>query len=67
MTAVALPPLASGPGNLDPEKGATILVDRLFAHLVEGVDPSTLVVVVEGDFEEELLRRLVAGRGERGV
>lgn len=65
MAAVALPPLASGPGNLDPEEGARILVDRLFAHLDEGIDPSTIVVVVEGDFEEELLRRLVSARSER--
>jgi len=66
MTGVALPPLASGPGNLDPEKGARILVDRLFAHLQSGAEPTTLVVVVEGEFEEELLRRLVAARPREG-
>lgn len=66
MTGVALPPLASGPGNLDPEEGARILVDRLFAHLEGGSDPFTLVVVVEGDFEEELLRRLVRARSGEG-
>lgn len=67
VTSLALPPVGIGPGTMDPEEGARLLVDVLRAHLLEGSDPRELTIVVESEFEEELYLRLLAvteGPGE---
>lgn len=60
LTSVALPPLGIGPGTMDPEDAARLLVDVLREHLEGSTEPRDLTIVVESEFEEELLGRLVA-------
>ncbi len=58
--SLALPPLGTGAGNLDPEHWARLLVRVLRDHLEGGGEPKTLEIVVETPFEEELFSRAVA-------
>ena len=60
MASLSLPPLALGAGTLEPEEGASMVVDVLLNHLREGEAPGELVIVVESTYEEDLFRRLLA-------
>lgn len=56
IRSLALPPLGAGPLGLDAEEAAGIVLDVLGEHLRTGVEPQTLVVAVETDFEEKVYR-----------
>jgi O-acetyl-ADP-ribose deacetylase (regulator of RNase III) len=60
VESLALPPVGLGPGTMDPEEAARILVAVLRQHLELGAEPRDLSIVVESDFEEKLYKRLVA-------
>jgi O-acetyl-ADP-ribose deacetylase (regulator of RNase III) len=60
LESLAVPALGLGPGNVDPDGAARVLVDILFNHLDEGVQPLDLVIVVDSEYESILFERLVA-------
>ncbi|MGD2068049.1 MAG: macro domain-containing protein [Gemmatimonadota bacterium] len=58
--ALAVPPVGLGPGTMEPEDAARVLLDALREHLDTGVEPREVTIVVESDFEEELYRRMLS-------
>lgn len=56
IESVALPPLGTGAGNLDPERSAAVMLPVLAAHLGDESHPSTVTIVVSNDYEEEIFR-----------
>lgn len=59
IRSLALPPLGTGPGNLEPEDAGRIVVSALQDHLDRGSEPRELIVVVDGAYDEELYLRQV--------
>ncbi|MDP2955585.1 MAG: macro domain-containing protein [Longimicrobiales bacterium] len=59
LTSLALPPLGAGVGHLDIEDSARVMVEILVNHLDEGHPPLELTIVVGGEYEAEVFRRLV--------
>lgn len=57
LGTVAVSPLGTGAGHLDAEAAARVMMDVLWTHL-EGSDyPKEVIVVVSGDYEEEVFTR----------
>ena len=65
IRSLALPPVGFGVGNLDAEGTAEMLVAVLHAHLDGGEAPHAIEIVVESEFEEEILRRAIDRAPER--
>lgn len=62
IPSLALPPLGMGAGQLDPEEAARAMVDILVNHLDEGHPPLDLTIVVAGEYDAAIFRRLVDER-----
>lgn len=60
IESVALPPLGTGAGNLDPERSAAVMLPVLAAHLGDEIHPSVVTIVVPNDYEEEIFRAELA-------
>lgn len=59
IASLALPPLGMGVGQLDTEEAARAMVEILVNHLDEGHPPLDLTVVVSGEYDAEVFRRMV--------
>lgn len=59
IASLALPPLGTGAGSLEPERWAELVVGVLREHVRGGDQPRELEVVVESEYEEEIFRRRV--------
>lgn len=59
MESLALPPVGTGAGNLDPEAAAAIMVPLLLEHLGTERHPREVTIVVADAYEEEVFRRTV--------
>lgn len=66
LDSVAFPPVGTGAGNLEAEEAAHILVEVLRDHLRDGDAPRDFEIIVESDYEEQLLLREVAALGTAG-
>jgi O-acetyl-ADP-ribose deacetylase (regulator of RNase III) len=64
LETIALPPLGTGAGNLDPEEAASVMVPVLLDHARSGARPLHIEIVVESDYDlDAFLRELgPAGR-----
>jgi O-acetyl-ADP-ribose deacetylase (regulator of RNase III) len=60
LESVALPPLGVGPGNLDPQDSAEIMIPLLHRHLDDGLPPLDLVILVGTAYEFEVFSAAVA-------
>ncbi|MDX1567033.1 MAG: macro domain-containing protein [Longimicrobiales bacterium] len=60
MKSVALPPLGTGAGNLDPESSAAAMLPVLKSHLKVEAQPSSITIVVANGYEEEIFRAALA-------
>jgi O-acetyl-ADP-ribose deacetylase (regulator of RNase III) len=60
LARVAIPPLGTGPGNLDAEEVAGILCAVLRDHVAGSPFPQEIVLVASNAYEEEALSREVA-------
>ena len=60
MESVALPPLGTGAGNLDPESSAAAMLPVLKSHLKVEAQPSSITIVVANGYEEEIFRAALA-------
>lgn len=59
MEAVALPPVGTGAGNLDPEASARAMIPVLMEHLESHEFPREVTVTVPNEYEEEVFRQMV--------
>lgn len=59
VQSLALPPLGTGVGHMDIEDPARAMVEILVNHLDEGHVPLELTIVVAGEYEAGVFRRLV--------
>ena len=59
LASLALPPLGVGVGHLEMEDSARVMVEILVNHLDEGHPPLELTIVVGGEYEADVFRRLV--------
>lgn len=66
IASLALPPLGTGAGSLEPERWAGLVVDVLKDHAAEGGDPDDIEIVVETAYEEDIFRREVGSGGDAG-
>jgi O-acetyl-ADP-ribose deacetylase (regulator of RNase III) len=57
--SLALPPLGMGAGHMEPEDDARAVLEILFDHLADERPPLELTVVVDNEYEREMLARLV--------
>lgn len=62
IESLAVPPVGTGPGNLDAERAADILLEAIAAHVTGSGAPRRLQVVVESEFDEELYRRRLSAQ-----
>ena len=60
VDTVALPPLGTGAGNLDPEDVAALMVPIFAEHLRHAPHPSSVEVWVESDYEQAAFEGAVA-------
>jgi O-acetyl-ADP-ribose deacetylase (regulator of RNase III) len=63
IDSVALAPLGTGAGNLDPEEAAEVMVPVLLEHLAASSPPPSVTILVETDYELEAFRRELRRRG----
>jgi O-acetyl-ADP-ribose deacetylase (regulator of RNase III) len=63
VASVALAPVGTGPGNLDPESAARLLIDVVAAGDEAGAWPTAVTIAVDSDYDEELYRRLASAAG----
>ena len=57
---LALPPLGTGAGNLDPDDAAAIMVPILHERIRAGGPPTSVEIFVDSDYEREVFERHVA-------
>ena len=58
---LAVAPFGTGAGNLDIEESAEVVVDAIRRHRQSAKLPSTITIVVENQFEQDVFERLLAG------
>jgi O-acetyl-ADP-ribose deacetylase (regulator of RNase III) len=57
LQSVAMPPLGTGAGNLDPEDAAREMIPILLEHLSTGLEPSRIDIIVDSEYEKEVFER----------
>lgn len=57
MEVLALPPVGTGAGNLDPEAAARAMIPVLMEHLESNEFPREVTMTVPNEYEEEIFRR----------
>jgi O-acetyl-ADP-ribose deacetylase (regulator of RNase III) len=65
IESVAMPPLGTGAGNLDAEESARVMIPVIREHQLACARPLRVAIVVEGDYEFEVFRRIVADSSPR--
>jgi O-acetyl-ADP-ribose deacetylase (regulator of RNase III) len=61
LSSLALPPLGTGAGALDPEDAAHLLADVLREHERIGRPSLDVLVLVETEYEREVFARVLTG------
>jgi O-acetyl-ADP-ribose deacetylase len=56
LESLALPPMGTGPGNLDAEEAASVMVPVLLEHMRDAEYPATVSIVVDSDYERDVFR-----------
>jgi O-acetyl-ADP-ribose deacetylase (regulator of RNase III) len=56
---VALPPLGTGAGNLDPEEAADVMVPTILEHMDASSYPESVQIVVETAYEREIFEQRI--------
>jgi len=62
IARVALPPLGTGAGNLDPEEAAAVMIPVLEDHLDTDAVPRQFDIHVDSEYEREVFQRWVEER-----
>ena len=57
---LALPPFGIGAGNLDVEESAEVTADAIRRHRLTAKFPTSITIVVETAFEQDVFERLVS-------
>jgi O-acetyl-ADP-ribose deacetylase len=57
VESVAMTPLGTGAGNLDPEESAREMIPILLDHLASGGEPSRIDLIVDSDYEKDVFER----------
>ena len=57
--SVAIPPIGTGAGNLDPEDAATEMIPTIIEHMRTSQYPSRVDLVVESDYEKDAFDRVL--------
>jgi O-acetyl-ADP-ribose deacetylase len=57
VESVALSPLGTGAGNLDPEESAREMIPVLLEHLSTAREPTRIDVIVDSEYEQEVFER----------
>lgn len=57
IESVAMAPLGTGAGNLDPEESAREMIPILLEHLANGAEPARIDLIVDSDYEKEVFER----------
>jgi O-acetyl-ADP-ribose deacetylase len=65
IRSVAMPPLGTGAGNLDPEEAAQIMIPALLEHQRALPGPFRILIVVESEYECEAFQRVLAASEAR--
>lgn len=60
LETLALPPLGTGPGNLDAEEAAGIMVPLICEHLSRSSNPREVQILVGGGYEEDVFGKAAA-------
>ena len=67
LESLALPPLGTGAGNMDPQEAASVMVPLLGEHLPASATLREVVILVATRYEEEVfLRALDPAQGRAG-
>lgn len=64
LESLAVPPVGTGPGNLDAESAADLLLEVIASHVAAGGAPRRVQVVVESQYDEELYRNRLSVRAD---
>lgn len=59
LETLAIPPLGTGAGNLDPQEAAAVMVPVVADHLLGAENPREVTVVVGTDYEKDVFDRAV--------
>jgi O-acetyl-ADP-ribose deacetylase (regulator of RNase III) len=59
LARLVLPPLGTGPGNLDAQESASVMVPLISHHIQHSENPREVVILVGTEYEEEVFTRLV--------
>jgi O-acetyl-ADP-ribose deacetylase (regulator of RNase III) len=59
VESLNLPPLGTGPGNLEPEEAASVMVPVLLEHMRESDFPAKVCIVVESEYEFDIFQNEV--------
>jgi O-acetyl-ADP-ribose deacetylase (regulator of RNase III) len=57
IASVAVSPLGTGAGNLDPEESAREMIPVLLEHLSSAREPTSIDVIVDSEYEQEVFER----------
>ena len=60
---IAMPPLGTGAGNLDPDDSAAIMIPVLLEHMRAGGSISEVEIFVDSDYERDVFERHVTAAG----
>ncbi|MGH7507359.1 MAG: macro domain-containing protein, partial [Longimicrobiales bacterium] len=63
VQSLALPPLGTGAGNLDPEQAAAVMMPVLIEHVRSGAQPKRIEIIVDGDYERDAFERELPSPG----
>jgi O-acetyl-ADP-ribose deacetylase (regulator of RNase III) len=63
IDTLALPPLGTGAGNLDPEHAAALMVPILAGHLRDATYPARIEIRVESEYDQGAFEREIGALG----
>lgn len=59
IASVAIPPIGTGAGNLDPEESAQAMIPIIIEHMRTSQYPSQVDLIVDSDYEKEAFERVL--------
>lgn len=62
IESLALAPLGTGPGGLEPDESARILIPAILEHMAGSAHPAQVQIVVESEYEREVFERELRSR-----
>jgi O-acetyl-ADP-ribose deacetylase (regulator of RNase III) len=63
IDTLALPPLGTGAGNLDPEHAAALMVPILAGHMRDAAYPAHIEIRVESEYDQGAFEREIGALG----